>query len=109
MKRYSVRWAAVARDDLDRIVNYVALNSVANALAVAARIEALSEGLHAFPGRGRVVPELARHGIREWLQVTEPPWRLVYRIDKNRVEIVALVDGRRNLEDLLFERLMQGD
>lgn len=109
MKRYSVHWAAVARDDLERIINYVALSSVANALAVAQRVDELATSLQAFPGRGRVVPELARHGIQEWLQLTEPPWRLIYRVDKRKVEIVALVDGRRSLEDLLFERLMQAD
>lgn len=109
MKRYSVRWAAVARDDLDRIVSYIALSSTKNALSVADRIEALAASLHTLPNRGRVVPELARHGIREWIQVTEPPWRLIYRVDGKRVETVALVDGRRSLEDLLFERLMQAD
>jgi plasmid stabilization system protein ParE len=109
VKRYTVRWAEVARDDLDRVVSYVALSSVENALRVADRIEALAEALHTFPQRGRVVPELARHGIREWLQLSDAQWRLIYRIEKKRVEIVALIDGRRSLEDLLFERLMQFD
>lgn len=109
MKRYAARWAPVASDDLERIVSYVALNSVANALKVADRIDALADSLTSFPSRGRVVPELARHGLREWLQVTEPPWRIVYRVDKKAVEIVAVLDGRRSLEDLLFERLMQAD
>ncbi len=99
----------MARDDLERIVSYIALTSVKNALAAADRIEKLAESLHTFPKRGRIVPELERHGLREWLQVTEAPWRLIYRIDKKRVEIVALVDGRRSLEDLLFDRLMQAD
>ena len=109
MKRFAVRWAEVARGDLERIVSYVALSSVKNAIEAADRIERVAESLHTLPNRGRVVPELERHGIREWLQVTEPPWRLIYRVDKKRVDIVALVDGRRNLEDLLFERLMQAD
>jgi toxin ParE1/3/4 len=109
VKRYTVRWAAVARDDLERIVSYVAINSLANALSVADRIEALAESLQTLPQRGRAVPELARHGIRGWLQVSEAPWRLIYRVDKNRVEVVALLDGRRNLEDVLFERLMAAD
>lgn len=106
MKRFAVRWAEVARDDLDRIVDYIAADSVDNALRVARRIEELAAKLQAFPARGHVVPELARHGIREWVQVSSPPWRLIYRVDRRRVEIVALVDGRRNLEELLFERLM---
>lgn len=109
MKRFTVRWAEVARDDLDRIVSYIALTSIKNALAAADRIEKLAESLHTLPNRGRVVPELERHGISEWRQVTEAPWRLIYRADKKSVEIVALVDARRSLEDLLFERLMHSD
>jgi toxin ParE1/3/4 len=104
--RYSVRWAAVARDDLDRIIDYIAAESPINAVKVADRIEALARSLERFPGRGRVVPELARHGVKAWLEVTTPPWRLVYRIDARRVEVAALLDGRRNLEDVLFERLL---
>lgn len=109
MKRYAVRWAPVASDDLDRIVSYVALSSVANALKVADRIDERADSLTSFPLRGRVVPELARHGIREWLQVNEPPWRLIYRVEGKSVQIVVLLDGRRSLEDVLFERLMQSD
>lgn len=109
MKRYGVRWAPVASDDLDRIISYISLSSVENAWRVADRIDQLAESLHSLPGRGRLVPELARHGIREWLQVTEPPWLLIYRVDKKTVEIVALLDGRRSLEDVLFARLMQTD
>jgi toxin ParE1/3/4 len=73
------------------------------------RIEALARSLEHFPRRGHVVPELARQGIHAWLEVSAPPWRLLYRLEGRRVEVVALLDGRRNLEELLFERLMRLD
>lgn len=109
MKRLAVRWAAIASDDLDRIIDFIAVDAPLNAQRVADRIEALAHSLETLPTRGHVVPELARHGLREWLEVSAPPWRLIYRVGGRTVEIVALVDGRRRLEDLLFERLMQAD
>jgi toxin ParE1/3/4 len=109
VRRFEVRWAQVARDDLDRIIDFIANDAPLNARKVLDRIEFLARTLETFPQRGNVVPELARHGVREWLELTTRPWRLVYRVAGKRVEIVALVDGRRRLEDLLFERLMQAD
>lgn len=109
MKRYSVRWAAIASDDLTRIIDYIAVESPINALRVADRIEALARSLEHFPKRGHAVPELARQGIHAWLEINATPWRLIYRIEGRRVEVAALIDGRRNLEELLFERLMRFD
>lgn len=109
MTRFAVRWAAVAADDLTRIIEHIAAESPINALKVADRIEALARSLEHFPRRGHVVPELARQGIQIWLEVNASPWRLIYRIEGRRVEVAALLDGRRNLEEVLFERLMRQD
>jgi plasmid stabilization system protein ParE len=47
-------------------------------------------------------------GDQTWLEVQEPPWRIIYRIaDKKTVEIHAVFDGRRSLEDILMERLLR--
>ena len=35
-------------------------------------------------------------------------WRIMYRIDGNSVHVTAVFDSRRNLEDLLLERLTRG-
>jgi len=35
------------------------------------------------------------------------PYRLVYRVASRDVFVLALVDGRRDLEDILFERLLR--
>ena len=107
MKRYRVRWAQVAQADLQRILDFIAATSPLNAVKVLDRVESLAATLEHFPHRGRVVPELARTGMRDWREVVSPPWRLVYRIDGMTVVVVALVDGRRHLDDLLFERMLE--
>jgi hypothetical protein len=35
------------------------------------------------------------------------PYRLVYRVEADTVTVLALFDGRRDLEDVLLERLLR--
>lgn len=107
MKRYRVRWTEVAQGDLQRILDFIAVRAPLNAEKVAARLEALASMLERAPNRGRVVPELARAGMSEWRELVSTPWRLIFRVDGKTVVVLALVDGRRSLDDLLFERMME--
>jgi toxin ParE1/3/4 len=52
-----------------------------------------------------VPPELDERGIRTWLEVLVGPWRIVYRIDHRAVHVLLVVDGRRDLAELLLRRL----
>jgi hypothetical protein len=40
-------------------------------------------------------------------ELIEKPWRLIYRIAAHRVVVVSVLDGRRNLEDLLLDRFVR--
>ena len=60
-----------------------------------------------MPERGRVVPELAAVGIRTYRELVVEPWRLVYRITEKTVYVLAVLDGRRNIEDVLLDRLVR--
>jgi hypothetical protein len=52
-----------------------------------------------------VVPELASFQMRTWQELVIKPYRLVYRIEGDTVIVFAVFDARRDLEDLLLERL----
>ena len=41
------------------------------------------------------------------LELLIKPWRLIYRIDPKTVWVLALLDGRRQLDDLLLERFLR--
>lgn len=109
MSRYTVEWAEVAEQDLVRIVEYIAIDSVVDALRSLDRVKQQAETLEEYPERGRVVPELASQGIYNYREKIVPPWRLIYRIADKRVYVLAVVDSRRNLEDVLLERLVKRD
>jgi toxin ParE1/3/4 len=106
-KRFRVRWAEVAVRDLEELVAYIATESPENAERVLARLEQRASTLETAPARGRVVPELARIGMRTWRELIIKPYRLIYRIGGDTVTVLALLDGRRDLEDLLLERLVR--
>ena len=62
--------------------------------------------LKTLPGRGRVVPELLEFGITRWRELVTGPYRLVYRLEGRVVFVDGLFDARRDLEELLVERLL---
>ena len=106
-KSFAVKWAKSADQDLMRIVEYIANDSIVDALAALERIKNQAEALKKFPERGRIVPELASQGLYAYREKVVTPWRLIYRVEVERVYVLTVVDSRRNLEDVLLERLVE--
>lgn len=107
-RRFRVEWAEAAARDLEDLVAYLACESPSHAERVLRRIEDRAASLESGPARGRLVPELARFHLRTWRELVLRPYRLVYRIEADTVLVLAVFDGRRDLEDLLLERLLRG-
>lgn len=105
--RYSVVWAETAADDLRAIVDFISQEDPEAAASVLDLLEGRAERLAAFPERGRVVRELEQQGVRLYRELVAAPWRLIYRIEGRSVRVLAVVDARRNLEDLLLDRFIR--
>lgn len=106
-RRFRVLWAEAAVRDLEEIVSFAAAESRSDAARLLASLRSRAARLERLPERGRVVPELARFGMGSWRELVVRPYRLVYRIAGDSVTVLALLDGRRDLEDLLLERLLR--
>jgi len=106
-RRYGVEWARTACADLAAIIEYIARDDVAAARSVLEKLEQTAQSLTTLPMRGRVVPELAAFGIHVYRELIVSPWRMIYRVSGKTVHVLAVVDGRRNLEDLLLERFVR--
>ncbi len=104
---YSVYWADIAYKDLEDIISYISTESIENALQVLNKFKEKAESLINFPERGRIVPELKFHNIENYREILLTPWRIIYRIENNKVYVIAVFDGRRNFEDILLERLLK--
>jgi len=105
--RFRVQWAEVAVRDLEEIVAFIAMDSARDADRVLRRIETRAATLEANPSRGRLVPELARFGMRTWRELVVRPYRLVFRAEGDTVTVLAVFDARRELEDVLLDRLLR--
>ena len=104
---FEIYWATVAEIDLMRIIEFIAEESPRIATGVLHKIQARTAKLDSSPNRGRIVPELLKQGISSYREIIIKPWRVIYRIEENRVYVVAVIDGRRNVEDILLARLLR--
>jgi toxin ParE1/3/4 len=106
-KRYRVEWVSVAELELKQIINYIAIDSPGNALQILRKIRQKAYSLYTFPERGRIIPELQAHGISIYRELIEGPWRIAYRITDTTVYVLSVIDSRRNVEDILLNRLLK--
>lgn len=106
-KTYQIFWAETAEEDLKSIIEYIYADNPPAAGDNLKKIKTKALDLYSFPQKGRVVPELKDHGILQYRELIVPPWRVIYRISELRVYVLSVIDSRRNVEDILFERLVR--
>jgi toxin ParE1/3/4 len=106
-RSFRVEFALVAQRDLQAIVEFITADDPVAAARVLDQIESRTASLQRMREHGRVVPELAAVGIRTYRELVVGPWRLVYRISGKTVYVLAVLDGRRNIEDVLLDRLVR--
>lgn len=107
MADYKVLWSDAGRRDLEEIVAFVAAENPKAALEILERLEHRCATLVRLPDRGRIVPELKAVDIFAYRELIEGSWRIIYRHEKTRVHVLAVLDSRRNLSSLLIERLVR--
>ena len=106
-RRLRVEWATIAARDLAEIVEYIARDDPGAAVRVLDALEAKALSLETLASRGCIVPELLGIQLRAYRELLVKPYRLVYRVEKTRVVVLGVFDGRRNLEDILLDRLLR--
>ena len=105
-ERFRVRWSDSAVHDLDVIIDYIVKeDSVHAAHRIYNRIMRKIDSLCRFPRRGRIVPELSKIGLKTFREVQVFPYRILFRIYDKEVALVAILDSRRDLEEVLYERM----
>ncbi len=104
---FSVVLTDDALSDLDDLCAYIAeKDAQGRADHLLDRIEKTLTSLSEMPERGRHPPELAALGIRSYREVFFKPYRLIYRVEKRRVVVLLIADGRRDMQSLLARRLL---
>jgi toxin ParE1/3/4 len=107
-ERYNIVWTDTAANDLLSTIDYIAMrDSVGSATDVHERIIDAVDDLKTMPRRCRVVPELHAEGIDAYRELLVGPYRIVFGIRSRDVVVLAAVDGRRDLGELLIERALR--
>jgi len=107
IKKFTVNVNKTAKNDLREIIKFISKNNPMNGLNILKRIEERMNTLNHFPERGGYVPELLKNNIKDYRQLIESPWRIIYKIDNNIVNVLLIIDSRRNTQDILVERLIK--
>ncbi|MBI5968721.1 MAG: type II toxin-antitoxin system RelE/ParE family toxin [Deltaproteobacteria bacterium] len=97
-----------AEEDLFEIYRYIAQNdSVEKADRLLDNLEKTILKPEVMPERGHLPPELERIGVREYREVFYKPYRIIYQVIKSEVFVHGVLDGRRDLQDILQNRVLR--
>lgn len=106
--KYKVVIDPQAKMDLKEIFTYVASidgKQIANKLID--NLENSFYKLEKYPRRGHIPPELIDTGIKNYLEIHYKPYRIIYEIENTIVYIHSILDGRRNIQEILQRRILR--
>ncbi|RIL03961.1 MAG: hypothetical protein DCC71_14475 [Proteobacteria bacterium] len=89
-----VLWTRLARRQLGGVVDFIALESPVGAARLMRRVDERAATLSTLSKRGRLLLESSGTSIRE---VFVGPYRTIYRVRDDAVEIIAFVHGARDV------------
>ena len=102
--KYRVNFVSDAEKDLFEIYKYVYLNDSEDS---ADKLYKKCLSLQKIPQRGHIPPELRLLEIEDFLEVHYKPYRIIYQVIQKEVFVHCILDGRRELQKLLHERLIR--
>ncbi|MBX2977293.1 MAG: type II toxin-antitoxin system RelE/ParE family toxin [Ignavibacteriaceae bacterium] len=106
--KFKVNIVSSAEEDLFEIYQYVFFNdSEEKAEILYSRLYEKCLSLQEYQNRGHVPPELNLLGIDDFQELHYKPYRIIYQIVEKGVFIHCVLDGRRDMQKLLHERLMR--
>ena len=93
---FKLEWSEEALEDIESIATYIEKDSPTYAKSVVSKFFEKAEILQEFSELGRKVPEFNDSSIREIFVYS---YRLIYKLNKEKILIVAIVHGKRLLEN----------
>ena len=93
---FKLEWSEEALEDIESIATYIEKDSPTYARSVVSKFFEKAEILQDFSELGSIVPELNDSYIREIFVYS---YRLIYRLEKTKILFVAVVHGKRLLEN----------
>lgn len=104
---YTPIFTRFAEDDLLEILDFYSYKNPSFIPKLVKMIDERLEDLKFFPMKGRIVPELESKSITDYRELIEGYYRIIYHIRNKDVYVLSIIDGRRNIEELLLTKLMR--
>lgn len=104
---FEVLIAEEAEKDLIGIYEYILQKEgLSQAEEIENRLLEAILSLENLPSRGKCPPELRELGLADYRELQVHPWRIFYYVLQQTVGVVAILDNRRDLEELLRLRIL---
>ena len=106
--KFKVNIIKSAEDDLFEIYKYIYFDDCEeNADKIYSKLIEKISSLQEFPNRGHIPSELKLLGIEDFLEIHYNPFRIIYQVIGKVVFVHSVLDGRRDMQKLLEERLLR--
>ncbi|GAB6091439.1 type II toxin-antitoxin system RelE/ParE family toxin [Spirochaeta dissipatitropha] len=107
--KHKIIYSLDARDDILEIVSWQQeKHGPDKAYSVYKKLKEKIDALLQFPETGRVVPELMSIGVNEIRELIEYPWRIFYKLNDKTLQIISIIDGRRDVQEILYKKIIDG-
>ncbi len=104
---FEIRWSEAAVQDLETILAFIRCRAgAATARRLLSDLLAAIESLTTHPLRCRIVPELNEIGVTTFRELIHGHHRICFTVHDRQVVLVSILDGRRDLEELLVSRAL---
>ncbi len=105
LKKHKIIWSPIAVRDFNDLLEYIIENnSRNNAFRIQNKLMKKIASLELYPERNRIPPELKALGLTSIRELVVAPYSVFYRFHKSMIGIVGVLDRRRDLEEIIFER-----
>lgn len=106
--KYKVNLSFSAEEDLFEIYQYLFFNdSAEKAEELHSKLYEKCIALQEYHHRGHIPSELSLIGIDDFLEITYKPYRIIYQIIEKVIFIHCILDGHRDMQKILHERLIR--
>jgi toxin ParE1/3/4 len=102
-------WSKDAGDELIEIISYIKYNT-GKITAEKIFTKIINEVKKASENAaGRRISQLLKNlGINNIHQLNINPWTIFYKVENNLMQIISIIDQRRNLEEILYKKILDG-
>jgi toxin ParE1/3/4 len=96
-----------AARDLEDICDYISWHDLPGKRDyILEQLKKAFNSLSENPHRGAYPKELLSLGIKEYREIFFKPYRIIYRVMDEKVYVLLIADGRRDMQTLLQRRLL---